>query len=127
MHCLGDGSRSWNAAISAAPGGAPLPVILLTGLVLGSLLDQFLPVIHDRAKLWRIVLDFAFAIGAVTWFRNGTLDLWCLVIIVPWGILQIRAHSHTGRNTTPAVMMLTYQQGDWFLLHGLEIQPVTGI
>ena len=64
------------------PGGRALPVILLVGLVLGSLLDQFLPVLRDRARLWNTVLDFAFAIGAVTWFR-GTLDLWCLLILRP--------------------------------------------
>ena len=87
------------------PGGHALPVILLVGLVLGSLLDQFLPVLRNRARLWRIVLDFTFVIGAVVWIR-GTLDLWCLVIFATWGTLQIRAHSYTGSNAIPAVMML---------------------
>ena len=87
------------------PGGHALPVILLVGLVLGSLLDQFLPVLRNRARLWRIVLDFTFVIGAVVWIR-GTLDLWCLVIFATWGTLQIRVHSHTGSNAIPAVMML---------------------
>ena len=87
------------------PGGHALPVILLVGLVLGSLLDQFLPVLRNRARLWRIVLDFTFVIGAVVWIC-GTLDLWCLVIFATWGTLQIRAHSHTGSNAIPAVMML---------------------
>ncbi len=85
-------------------GGDALPVILLVGLVLGSLLDQFLPVLRDQARLCNIVLDFAFSIGAVVWFR-GALDLWCLVILAAWGTLQVRTRSSTGSNTIPAVMM----------------------
>lgn len=86
-------------------GGDALPFILLFGLVLGSLLDQFLTVLRDRGRLRDTVLDFAFAIGAIVWFRND-LDLWGVVIFVAWGILQIRTRRYTGRNTTPAVMMI---------------------
>ena len=92
------------------PGKHALPMILLFGLVLGSLLDQFLPVLRDRARLWNTVLDFAFAIGAVTWFR-GTLDLWCLLIFAAWGTLQIRTRRYTGSNAMPVVMMFLSAAG----------------
>ncbi|MDG2033364.1 MAG: hypothetical protein P8J29_05460 [Rhodospirillales bacterium] len=86
-------------------GSAALPMILLAGLVVGSLLDQFLPVFHNRARLWDTALDFAFAIGAIAWFRDG-LDLWGMVIFVAWGTLQIQLRRYTVRNSIPAVMML---------------------
>ena len=86
-------------------GSAALPMILLAGLVLGSLLDQFLTVLSDRGRLRDTVLDFIFAIGAIVWFRND-LDLWAMVVFLAWGTLQIRTRRYTGRNTTPAVMMI---------------------
>ena len=91
-------------------GGNALPVILMAGLILGSLLDQFLPVFHGRAKLWDTVLDFAFAIGAITWYR-GELDLWGFLIFAGWGTLQIRTRRYKEKNTIPAVMMFLSAAG----------------
>ncbi len=92
------------------PSGEALPVILLAGLVLGSLMDQFLPVFHGRASILDTVLDFVFAIGAIAWFRNE-LDLWSIVIFLAWGALQIQLRRCKGKNTIPAIMMLLSAAG----------------
>ena len=49
VHRLGD---SFVLGMPEFPpgGGNALPVILMAGLILGSLLDQFLPVFHGRAN-----------------------------------------------------------------------------
>ena len=86
-------------------GETTLPIILLTGLLLGSLLDQFLPIFHKRARMFNTLLDIAFAIGVISWFR-GKFDLWGVIIFVVWGILQFRTRGYAGKNTISAVTMI---------------------
>ncbi len=88
-----------------AKGEDPLALVLLAGLLLGSLVDQFIPTSQGQSRPRDTVLDFAFAIGAVAWVRSE-FDLWSLAIFVAWGTLQIRTRRHIVRTTIPATMML---------------------
>ena len=88
-------------------GGISLTTILLIGLILGSLLDQFLPTSRSRSRnrIWETGLDFAFAFGAIAWFR-GQFDLWSAVICLVWGIIFMRLRWNSEKSSTTTVMIL---------------------
>jgi len=85
--------------------GGAMTLLLLAGLILGTLFDQFLPPFKDRTRLLELFLDLAVAFGIITWVL-GQIDLWTVAVFVAWGIVLVRTRRFGDNSRLPATMAL---------------------
>ncbi len=87
-----------------------MPALLLGGLVIGSLLDQFMPILKDRFRLLNLILDLVFAFAIIAW-AMGKLDIWTVVVFVAWGVVLTRTRRFSESIALPATMVMLSAAG----------------
>ena len=82
-----------------------MPHIILTGLLLGALIDHLLPELGNKTKIVSWSLDWLFAAAIIVWIR-GEIDLGTILIILIWGCIQFSARRLSSDARMPAIMMV---------------------
>ncbi len=92
------------------PGSGAIVSTTATLLLLGVLLDYFLPIQNLNFRLWETVIVIVSGITLIAWLRAG-LDLWAVFLLLIWGILVFRllkvgAQIRIGMASATAMMIM---------------------
>lgn len=87
-------------------------IVTLTAalLLVGLLIDYFLPIQNLNFRLWETIIVIVTGIAFIAWLRAG-LDLWTVILLLSWGLvafrlLKVGAQNSIGTASASAMMIM---------------------
>ena len=86
--------------------GSAIGYVIVIGLLLGALLDYYVPKFRGSSRLWETAFDLVFAVAAVWWLR-GKIDLISILFFVAWGLVTVRVRRIDEAVGLPCIMSIS--------------------
>lgn len=88
--------------------------VILAALVIGILLDLFLPPSRDSPRLIEFAILILFGLAIIVWLRND-FDLTTVPLFVAWGFVTLRLRHIASEPTVPILMLIMMALGLGFV------------